>query len=82
MKELTTEEKSLVWAVRKASEAARHTRKRFLTIVSNELDKPEFDPARRPLVFEFARKQADSSALLASNTVAEGARPPAGADRP
>jgi hypothetical protein len=74
MTELTMEEKSLVWAVREASEAARHTRKRFLTIVSDELDKPEFDPARRSLVFEFARQQADSSALLASDTVADGRR--------
>lgn len=69
MADLAEQEKSLVWALLEKSEALRHTRGRFRTIVSDELDKLDIDPARRELIFEFARQRAENSAALASDTV-------------
>jgi hypothetical protein len=69
MTDLTSEEKSLVFNLLKESEAARHTRQKFLAIVSFEFDRLEFDAARRSLVFGLARQRAEISNALASDTV-------------
>ena len=69
MADLAEQEKSLIWALLEKSEALGHTRARFRTIVSDELDRLAIAPARRELIFEFARQRADNSAALASDTV-------------
>jgi hypothetical protein len=69
MTDLTSEERLLVFNLLEESEAARHTRQKFLAIVSFEFDKLEFDAARRLLVFGLARQRAESSNALASDAV-------------
>jgi hypothetical protein len=69
MANVTEQEKSLIWALLEKSEVLRHTRERFRTIVSGELDKLDIAPARRELIFVFARQRAENSAALASDTV-------------
>jgi len=59
MADLADQEKSFVWALLEKSETLRHTRGRFRTIVSDELDKIDIAPARRELIFEFARQRAE-----------------------
>ena len=74
---LHDKDKLLVWNLLEQSEAARHTRQKFLDIVSTELDKRqksgEIDAKLREVIFAFARERAESSARLASDTVELGA---------
>jgi hypothetical protein len=69
MADLAEREKSLIWALLEKSEAQRHTRGRFRTVVSDELDRLDIAPERRELIFEFACQRADNSAALVSDTI-------------
>jgi hypothetical protein len=55
----------LVWNLLEQSEAAQHTRQRFLALDSDELDRRQVDDTLRQAIFDFARERADSSAKLA-----------------
>jgi hypothetical protein len=66
---LQDKDKLLVWNLLEQSEAARHTRQRFLALVSGQLDRLVFDDALRLAIFEFARDRADSSTKLATDRV-------------
>ena len=70
-------DKLLVWRLLESSEAVRHTRQKFLAIVTAELDEREkksgeLDAALRRAIFAFARERAEASAKLAADTVALG----------
>jgi hypothetical protein len=74
---LQDKDKSLVWNLLEHSEAARHTRQKFLAIVSDTLEERqstgEIDAALRQAIFAFAQGRADASARLASDAVELGA---------
>jgi hypothetical protein len=66
---LRDQDKLPVWKLLEQSEAARHTRAKFLAIVSDQLDRLRVDDALRQAVFAFARERADGSTKLAADRV-------------
>ena len=66
---LQDKDKLLVWNLLEQSEAARYTRQRFLALVSDQLDRLDFDDALRLAIFEIARDRADSSTKLTPDRV-------------
>ena len=71
---LRDKEKLLVWSWLEESEKAqpRHTRNKFRTIVSDELDRLQVEGELRQAIYEYACERADSSAKLAGDTVELG----------
>ena len=70
---LKDQDRLFVQDLLETSEAAHNTRQKFLVIVSAELEerqsKDEIDAALRQAIYDYARKRAEASAKLASDTI-------------